>query len=210
MTTPKDALHSASIVESVSMAPDLRSLSEVLHKMTASEVVTSERLRIVLKHRAPDIITIARQTRLEGRTLLEMQWIVSYPEFLLENSVQEEIRISGLGGDILHDFANILDAKGRSIIEYKEVLRSLGTIPGIADVAWEELHRSPLKGLEAAIESEEGIARLLALVLKIGTLLYNESILKAVNSRADEIVLALEGLKNPDLARNILGALALL
>ncbi len=210
MTDPKDAMHSANIAEGVSMAPDLGSLSEVLLKMVASEVVTSERLRIVLKHRATDIITIARQSRLEGRTLLEMHWIVSYPEFLLENTVQEEIRNSGLGGDILHDFANVLDAEGRSIIEYKEVLRSLGTIPGIADVAWEELHRSPLKGLATAIESEEGIVRLLALVLKIGTLLYNESILQAVNSRADEIVVALEKRKNPDLARNMMGALALL
>jgi hypothetical protein len=139
-----------------------------------------------------------------------MRWVVSYPEFLLENPIQEEIRRSGLGRDLFHDFVAILDAEKKSVIEYKEVLRSIGMIPGIGDIAWQELYHSPLRGLVSAIETEDAIARLLALVLRIGTLVYNPSILKAVNSREEEIVEALEGRRNPDLARNILGALVML
>ncbi|MHA1909520.1 MAG: hypothetical protein ACW98Y_19635, partial [Candidatus Thorarchaeota archaeon] len=210
MTEQYDAIPSTDIADAVIMAQDLKSLSEVFEKMTTSDVVSDEKLRTALKYRAFEIITLSRQNRIEGRSLDTLRWIVSYPEFLLENSVQEEIRLSGLGRDLFHDFANILDAEHRSIVEYKEVLRAIGTIPGIGDIAWEELHQSPLKGLASAIESEEGIARLLALVLRIGTLLYNRSILDAVNSRADEIIKALEGRRNPDLARNLIGALAAL
>ncbi len=196
--------------DSLIMARNLEALSDVLQKMTTSDVVTDDELRIALKHRASDIVTLSRQNRIEGRPLDYLRWVTSFPEFLLENPVQEEIRLSRLGRKLFDDFVTILDAENRSIVEYKEVLRAIGTIPGIGDIAWQELHQSPLKGLVAAIKNEEAIARLLALVLKVGTLLYNRSILDAVNSRAEEVVEAFEGRRNPDLVRNILGALILL
>jgi hypothetical protein len=132
-----DVSPSSNIANSLTMARDLESLSEVLSKLTTSEVVSDEKIRIALKHRSFEIMTVSRRNRIEGRPLDSLRWITSFPEFLLENPLQQEIRLSGLGRNIFDDFVNILDSENRSVVEYKEVLRAIGTIPGFADVVWQ-------------------------------------------------------------------------
>ncbi|MFW9847905.1 MAG: hypothetical protein ACFFF4_02130 [Candidatus Thorarchaeota archaeon] len=195
--------------DSISMAPDLKTLLFVLSSLSTSDIVVSEKTRIALRLRANDIIVLSRRAQLEGHSTEELHWITSYPEFLLENEVQQDIRCTRLGRIVFDDFVRILNSEKRSVVEYKEVLRTLGTIPGISDIAWDELYNSPLMGLSSAIESEEGIARLMALAMKISTLVLNDSILRAINSRAEEIVDALEGKRNPDLLRNLSASLIL-
>ncbi len=195
--------------DSISMAPDLKTLSFVLRSLSTSDIVVSETTRIALRLRANDIIVLSRRAQLEGHSIEELHWITSYPEFLLENEAQQDIRSTRLGRTIFDNFVRILDSKERSIVEYKEALRAIGTIPGISDIAWDELYHSPLMGLSSAIANEEGIARLLALTMRISTLVLNDSILSAINSRAEEIAEALEGKRNPDLVRNLLSGLIL-
>jgi hypothetical protein len=198
------------LANQISSASDVAVLQDVLQTVSKADVAVSQEVRTSLVLRSSDIVCLIRRSRLEGRAPPNLDWIVAWQEFLLENCVQDEMRRNGAVPDMLTAFIDVLNSMKTSEVEQREALRALGTIPILSDTAWREAYQSPLKGLVQKITGTEDLPRLLTLVLRVATLIQNRGVLEAINARATEIVPAITGRKNPELAEHLLGAITTL
>ncbi|MFW9955100.1 MAG: hypothetical protein ACFFD3_11150 [Candidatus Thorarchaeota archaeon] len=192
------------LADKIAGAQSPEDLGLYLQKISVADIVADEAIRTSLRHQSNLIACLIHRNYIEGRTLPLLHWISAYPEFLLENRIQENLRRLGIGNSILDCFIDILNSRDRTVLEHKEAIRAIGSIHGISDLAWHSLYRSPLMGLISSLELTDSFARLLALIMKISSVIKNREILDIVNKRSPEIVESLEGKKNPDLARGLL------
>lgn len=189
---------------------NLAELQNLLQTVTKADVAASQEIRTRLMLRSADIVCLIRRSVLEGRAPPNLDWTAAWQEFFLENSLQDELRKNGAVPDVLSTFIDVLNSKKASDAEQREALRALGTIPILSDIAWDEAYRSPLGGLVENIRDTDDLPRVLSLALRVCTIIQNRGILDAINTRADEVISAVTGRKNPELAQHLLGAVTTL
>ncbi len=198
------------LAHEISSASSLDVLQNLLQTVSRADVAASQEIRTSLMLRSADIVCMMRRSRLEGRNPPNLDWTVAWQEFFLENTLQDELRRNGAVPDVLTNFIDVLNSEKATDAEQREALRALGAIPILSDIAWDEAYRSPLGGLVQKIKDTDDLPRFLSLALRVCTIIQNREILDAINTRADEIIPAVTGKKNPELAEHLLGAITTL
>ncbi len=201
--------HTREVAKRIRGCSDVDDLAFLLEGLDPIDVTASEDVRNALIEKAKMLFCILRRRRLEGRAPPPMSWIVTFPEFLSDNIVQNEMRRLGHLEEIFSEFARALDSTEQGD-ETRETIKTLIGTPHLADYAWNEIFKSSLAGVVNLIATSSEPLRDIALVLEIGTALRNPAIVEEINRHTDALMTAIAGRKNPVLARVLLGATSLL